>query len=169
MTMLALICRELIKTFDGTRAVDGLELSVEPGTIFGLLGPNGSGKTTTIGISRHLQARWRIGARCSARAIRWQSGAAGYFPEERGLYARMKLREQLAFLASIRGLSAAESDRAPGWLERLGLGARAESMTRELSKGNQQKVQFAAAVIHDPALVVLDEPSAGSIRSTRDY
>ena len=86
----------------------------------------------------------------------------GYLPEERGLYARMKVREQLAFLASIRGLGLAESDRRAGsWLERLGLGSRAQSLTRELSKGMQQKVQFAAAVIHDPDLIVLDEPFSG--------
>jgi ABC-2 type transport system ATP-binding protein len=86
----------------------------------------------------------------------------GYLPEERGLYAKMKLQEQLAFLASIRGLSMAESERrASAWLERVGLAPRAQSLTRELSKGLQQKVQFAAAVIHDPDLVILDEPFSG--------
>jgi ABC-2 type transport system ATP-binding protein len=159
----SLVCRQLVKVFDGTRAVDGLDMTVESGTIFGLLGPNGSGKTTTIrtslGIYKPDGGSVEILASRDPLVVRHRTG---YLPEERGLYARMKLREQLAFLASIRGLSLAESDRRAGvWLERVGLTARAQSLTRELSKGNQQKVQFAAAVIHDPDLVVLDEPFSG--------
>jgi ABC-2 type transport system ATP-binding protein len=170
MTTPALLCRQLTKTFDGTRALDGLELSVEPGTIFGLLGPNGSGKTTTIrtslGIYKPDGGSVQLLGSSDPLAVRRQTG---YLPEERGLYARMKLHEQLAFLASIRGLSTAESARrASAWLDRVGLGARAESLTRELSKGNQQKVQFAAAVIHDPDLVGSTSRSAGWIRSTLD-
>jgi ABC-2 type transport system ATP-binding protein len=159
----ALRCSGLTKTFDGTVAVDALDLAVPKQNIFGLLGPNGSGKTTTIrmalgiyardagdvetlGISDPLEVRDRL----------------GYLPEERGLYAKMKVVEQLAFLGTIRGLSMRESSRrAAEWLERLGLGERARSDTNELSKGMQQKVQFAAAVIHDPELVVLDEPFTG--------
>jgi len=163
MTTPALSCRQLIKTFDGTRALDGLDLTVDPGTIFGLLGPNGSGKTTTIrtslGIYKPDGGAVQLLGSADPLAVRRRTG---YLPEERGLYARMKLQEQLAFLASIRGLTATESDRrAAAWLDRVGLGARAQSLTRELSKGNQQKVQFAAAVIHDPDLVVLDEPFSG--------
>jgi len=163
MTTPALLCRQLIKTFDGTRALDGLDLTVDPGTIFGLLGPNGSGKTTTIrtslGIYKPDGGMVQLLGSADPLAVRRRTG---YLPEERGLYARMKLQEQLAFLASIRGLSIAESERrAAAWLDRVGLGARAQSLTRELSKGNQQKVQFAAAVIHDPDLVVLDEPFSG--------
>ena len=159
----ALSCRGLVKTFDRTRALDGLDLTVEPGTIFGFLGPNGSGKTTTIrtslGIYRPDGGSVEVLGSPDPLAVRHRTG---YLPEERGLYARMKLQEQLAFLASIRGLSAAESDRrAAAWLERVGLAPRAQSLTRELSKGMQQKVQFAAAVIHDPQLVVLDEPFSG--------
>jgi ABC-2 type transport system ATP-binding protein len=163
MSTPALLCRQLIKTFDGIRALDGLDLSVDAGSIFGLLGPNGSGKTTTIRTSLGIYkpdggSVELLGAR-DPLSVRRRSG---YLPEERGLYARMKLQEQLAFLASIRGLSTAESERrSAAWLERVGLAARAQSLTRELSKGNQQKVQFAAAVIHDPELVVLDEPFSG--------
>jgi len=159
----ALVCRQLVKVFDGTRAVDGLDLTVERGTIFGLLGPNSSGKTTTIRTSLGIYkpdggSVELLGSR-DPLAVRQRTG---YLPEERGLYAKMKLREQPAFLASIRGLALAESDRrASVWLDRVGLGARAASLTRELSKGMQQKVQFAAAVIHDPELVVLDEPFSG--------
>jgi ABC-2 type transport system ATP-binding protein len=159
----ALICRGLVKTFDRTRALDGLDLTVEPGTIFGLLGPNGSGKTTTIrtslGIYRPDGGSVELLGSRDVLAVRHR---IGYLPEERGLYAKMKLQEQLAFLASIHGLDLAESDRrAAVWLERIGLAARAQAMTRELSKGLQQKVQFAAAVIHDPDLIVLDEPFSG--------
>jgi len=159
----ALLCRQLVKTFDGTPALDGLDLSVDGGTIFGLLGPNGSGKTTTIrtslGIYKPDGGSVELLGSSDPLSVRRRTG---YLPEERGLYARMKLQEQLAFLASIRGLSNAESDRrSAAWLDRVGLAARAQSLTRELSKGNQQKVQFAAAVIHDPDLVVLDEPFSG--------
>jgi ABC-2 type transport system ATP-binding protein len=159
----ALLCRQLVKTFDGTRALDGLDLSVDAGSVFGLLGPNGSGKTTTIrtslGIYKPDGGSVEVLGSSDPLNVRRRTG---YLPEERGLYARMKLKEQLAFLASIRGLSTAESARrSAAWLDRVGLAARAESLTRELSKGNQQKVQFAAAVIHDPDLVVLDEPFSG--------
>ncbi len=157
------MCRGLVKTFDGTRALDGLDVSVEPGTIFGLLGPNGSGKTTTIrtslGIYRPDGGSVELLGSRDVLSVRRRTG---YLPEERGLYAKMKLQEQLAFLGSIRGLSTAEAGRRAGaWLERVGLASRAQSLTRELSKGMQQKVQFAAAVIHDPELVVLDEPFSG--------
>ena len=162
-TPAALVCRQLVKVFEGTRAVDGLDLSVPGGAIFGLLGPNGSGKTTTIrtslGIYKPDGGSVEILSSRDPLAVRHRTG---YLPEERGLYAKMKVREQLAFLASIRGLSLAESDRRAGaWLDRVGLAPRAQSLTRELSKGMQQKVQFAAAVIHDPELVVLDEPFSG--------
>lgn len=159
----ALACRGLVKTFGTHRAVDALDLEVPPGGIFGLLGPNGSGKTTTIrtclGIYRPDGGSVRLLGAPNPLSVRHR---VGYLPEERGLYARMKVREQLAFLASIRGLSLAESDRRAGaWLERLGLDDQADVLTRALSKGMQQKVQFAAAVIHDPAFVVLDEPFSG--------
>jgi len=163
MAQPALRCERLVKTFATMRALDGLDLAVDAGTIFGLLGPNGCGKTTTIrtafGIYRPDGGRVEVLGSADVVAVR---NRLGYLPEERGLYARMKLQEQLAFLASIHGLNQRESERrAAVWLERVGLASRAQSLTRELSKGNQQKVQFAAAVIHDPDLVVLDEPFSG--------
>ena len=159
----ALQCQALVKTFDGQVAVGGLDLSVRTGTIFGLLGPNGSGKTTTIrtclGIYRPDGGSVTLLGSRDPLSVRHR---VGYLPEERGLYARMKVREQLAFLASIRGLTLRESDRrADAWLDRVGLADRANVLTREMSKGMQQKVQFAAAVIHDPEFVVLDEPFSG--------
>ena len=159
----SLICHQLVKTFDTTRAVDSLDLSVPQGTIFGLLGPNGSGKTTTIRVALGIYlpdggSVELLGSR-DPLAVRHR---VGYLPEERGLYAKMKVQEQLAFLGSIRGLSYSESNKRAGeWLERLELSDRAKALTRELSKGMQQKIQFASAVIHGPELVILDEPFTG--------
>lgn len=159
----ALAIRDLVKEFDGVTAVNHLSLDVPTGGIFGLLGPNGSGKTTTIRTSLgiYIPDGGSVSLLGSAdpRAVR---DRVGYLPEERGLYPKMKLQEQLAFLASIRGLSSSESNRRAGqWLERLGLSERAGAQTNDLSKGMQQKVQFAAAVIHEPEIVVLDEPFSG--------
>jgi ABC-2 type transport system ATP-binding protein len=159
----ALSVRGLVKEFDGIVAVRNLDLDVPTGGIFGLLGPNGSGKTTTIrtALGLYLPDGGTIdllGA-SDPRSVR---ARVGYLPEERGLYPKMQVQEQLAFLGAIRGLSHAEANkRAAQWLERMGLGDRAKSQTNEFSKGMQQKVQFAAAVIHAPELVVLDEPFSG--------
>jgi ABC-2 type transport system ATP-binding protein len=159
----ALAISDLVKEFDGVTAVSHLSLDVPTGGIFGLLGPNGSGKTTTIRTSLGIYlpdggSVSLLGA-SDPRAVR---NRVGYLPEERGLYPKMKLQEQLAFLGSIRGLSPSEANRRAGeWLERLGLGDRADAQTNDLSKGMQQKVQFAAAVIHEPDIVILDEPFSG--------
>ena len=159
----ALRCRGLTKRFGDKTAVDGLDLEVGNQQIFGLLGPNGSGKTTTIRMSLGIYARdaGEIEALGSADPLEVRD-RLGYLPEDRGLYPKMKVAEQLAFLGTIRGLSQREArKRAAQWLDRLGLGERAKSDTNELSKGMQQKIQFAAAVLHDPELVVLDEPFTG--------
>ncbi len=163
MPTAALRCENLLKKFAGTTAVRGLNLIVPAGTIFGLLGPNGSGKTSTIRTTLGIYVPdggsvELLGSR-DPLAVRHR---VGYLPEERGLYAKMKVAEQLTFLAAIRGLDHAEAARrAHAWLDRVGLAANARSNTGELSKGMQQKVQFAAAVIHDPDLIVLDEPFTG--------
>ncbi len=158
-----LATRNLRKEFDTVVAVDDLDLEVAAGQVFGLLGPNGSGKTTTIrtvlGIFMPDGGEVRLLGSPDPLAVRTR---VGYLPEERGLYPKMQVQEQLAFLGAIRGLSHAEANRrAARWLDRLGLGERAKSLTNDLSKGMQQKVQFAAAVIHEPDLVVLDEPFSG--------
>ncbi len=159
----ALRCQALVKRFADTIAVDHLDLTVPTGTIFGLLGPNGSGKTsairTMLGIYVPDAGSVEVLGSSDPMAVRHR---IGYLPEERGLYAKMKVIDQLAFLASIRGLDQKEATRRAGaWLERVGLADSAQSPTGELSKGMQQKVQFASAVIHDPDLVVLDEPFTG--------
>ena len=159
----ALVTEALGKDFGDFVAVNDLSLEVPSGSIFGLLGPNGSGKTTTIrttlGIYVPDRGKVRLLGSPDPRSLRHR---VGYLPEERGLYPKMIVKEQLAFLGAIRGLSMSEANkRADSWLERLELADRAESMTNEFSKGMQQKVQFAAAVIHEPDLVVLDEPFTG--------
>jgi ABC-2 type transport system ATP-binding protein len=159
----ALRCSRLSKSFNGTTAVDALDLEVGSRQIFGLLGPNGSGKTTTIRMALGIYARdaGDVVMLGSSDPLEVRN-RLGYLPEERGLYPKMKVVEQLAFLGTIRGLSSRDArQRAEGWLERLGLADRAKSDTNELSKGMQQKIQFAAAVLHEPELVVLDEPFTG--------
>ncbi len=159
----ALRCTGLTKRFDGKAAVDNLNLEVPAGQVFGLLGPNGSGKTTTIRMALGIYARdaGEVETLGSADPLEVRD-RLGYLPEDRGLYPKMKVAEQLTFLGAIRGLTQREATkRAAAWLERLGLADRAKSETNELSKGMQQKIQFAASVLHDPELLVLDEPFTG--------
>ena len=163
MQKLLLECRGLCKSFNKTRALVDLDLEVEEGVVFGLLGPNGSGKTTTIRIALGIlnPDAGKVSVFGDDNPLSHRS-RIGYLPEERGLYPRMKVREQLAFLGAIRGLDYGEADKKGCcWLEKLGLEDRAGAKTNELSKGMQQKIQFAAAVMHEPDLIVLDEPFTG--------
>ena len=155
--------REVTKSFDGFTAVDGLSLDVRRGRIFGLLGPNGAGKTTTIrmivGITEPDSGGVELfGRRMSAEL----QGRVGYLPEERGLYKKMRVGEQLRFFGELKGMTAREADAAAArWLERLKLSDRRDSRTDTLSKGMQQKVQFVATVMHEPGLLILDELFSG--------
>jgi ABC-2 type transport system ATP-binding protein len=153
----------LTKRFGEILALDGLSLEVRPGRVLGFLGPNGAGKTTTMRCLFGL-------VRPDCGEVRWQGRSVGpaewrrfgYMPEERGLYPKMRVREQLEFFAHLSGLdgrSAAVT--VERWLGRLGLAERAEEKVEALSHGNQQRVQLAAALVHDPELLVLDEPFAG--------
>jgi ABC-2 type transport system ATP-binding protein len=155
--------RDVSKSFGHVIAVDGLSLAVPRGTVFGLLGPNGAGKTTTIRIIMRItlpdSGSVRLGGVTVDDDVRER---IGYLPEERGLYRKMKVVDQLAFLGEVRGLARAEARRrSVRWLERLDLAGKAGAKVEELSKGMQQKVQFAGSVIHDPELVILDEPFSG--------
>jgi ABC-2 type transport system ATP-binding protein len=161
--MEAIVLEQVSKRFDSVVAVDNLSLRVEQGAVFGLLGPNGAGKTTSLRMILHILApdEGTIQVFGQPAGDRTQD-LIGYLPEERGLYARMKVREVLVFLAALKGLSGAEaSKRVRQWLERLELAAWAEKKINDLSKGMQQKAQFIAAVIHQPPLLILDEPFAG--------
>lgn len=151
------------KQFGKHLAVSGLDLEVPKGSVFGLLGPNGSGKTTTIrmmmGILIPDSGKVEIlGGRPGVK----QNDRVGYLPEERGLYRKMKVLEFLIFLGEIRGMKRGKARaEAEGWLERLDLSEWADKKTRDLSKGMQQKVQFIGTVLHDPELLILDEPFSG--------
>jgi ABC-2 type transport system ATP-binding protein len=155
--------RELSRRYGDVVALERVSFSVAPGQMVGFVGPNGAGKTTAMRIALGVLAaddgevRWR-GRPVDAAARR----RFGYMPEERGLYPRMRAADQLTFLARLRGVERAAAAAAAGaWLRRLGLGERAEDTVESLSLGNQQRVQLAAALVHEPELLVLDEPFAG--------
>ena len=152
------------KSFDGVRAVQGISFIANRGEILGLLGPNGAGKTTTIrmimGIIR--PDRGRISFFLDGRTGTLNKERIGYLPEERGLYDDTKVLETLVYFAGLKGVPPKEARRrALEWLERLDLAEWAGQRIEKLSKGMQQKVQFLAAILHKPDLVVLDEPFAG--------
>ncbi|PYO99693.1 MAG: ABC transporter [Gemmatimonadetes bacterium] len=152
------------KRFAGHTAVDELSLSIPTGVVYGLLGPNGAGKTTTIRMIMDILqpdagAVRLFGQPSGGRA---HTERIGYLPEERGLYRKMRVLDVLVFLAEMKGMERRSArDRAAQWLERLGLAQWAQRRIDELSKGMQQKVQFISTVLHDPDLVVLDEPFSG--------
>jgi ABC-2 type transport system ATP-binding protein len=153
----------LSKRYGRTVALDGLSFSVDEGQVFGFVGPNGSGKTTAMRIVLGVLApdsgevRWR-GAPLDEAGRR----RVGYMPEERGLYPKMRVADQLSYLAELHGIDAERA--AAGterWTERLGLSDRRDARVEELSLGNQQRVQLGAALVHEPELLVLDEPFSG--------
>ncbi len=155
--------RDVRKSYGDVAAVRGVDLAVPAGSIFGLLGPNGAGKTTTLRMIMDIIApdsgevlfRGRPRTREDLRRI-------GYLPEERGLYRKMKVQDQLLFLAELRGLSRREAlPRIAEWLERVELAAWAKKKVEELSKGMQQKIQLVGTVLHEPDLLILDEPFSG--------
>jgi len=151
------------KRYEGHTAVDDLSLKIEPGVIYGLLGPNGAGKTTTIrmtmGIIQPDEGKIEIFGESFNESLKEK---IGYLPEERGLYRKMKVIDHLVFLASIKGVPGkAAEERAAGWLKRVDLGGWEDKPVEALSKGMQQKIQFISTVIHEPQMVILDEPFTG--------
>jgi len=151
------------KAFNGHVAVSDLSLAIPRGSVFGLLGPNGAGKTTTLRMVMDVlgpdTGTIEILGRRADQATR---DRIGYMPEERGLYPRMVVEEQLLFFASLKGVSRAEARRRVGpWLERVGLVDWRKRRLNELSKGMQQKIQFVATVLPDPDILILDEPLSG--------
>src|ERR1041385_2655120 len=151
------------KSYDRIIAVDSLSLTIGAGSVHGLLGPNGAGKTSTIRMMIGITVPDSGAIRLFGEPFRRDHLARiGYLPEERGLYRRMKLLDHLVFLAALKGMSTGDAVRkATSWCERLELGACMHRMIEELSKGMQQKAQFIAALLHDPDLLILDEPFAG--------
>ncbi|MCG8917379.1 ATP-binding cassette domain-containing protein [Actinokineospora sp. PR83] len=151
------------KRYGDVVALAGMSFDVRAGELFGFVGSNGAGKTTTMRIALGVlsadsgEVRWG-GAPITAETRRW----IGYMPEERGLYPKMKVGEQLIYLARLHGLSAGRAKRAvEEWAERLGVAQRLGDEVQKLSLGNQQRVQLAAALVHEPRILVLDEPFSG--------
>jgi ABC-2 type transport system ATP-binding protein len=151
------------RSFGDVAAVRDVSFSVPSGTTFGLLGPNGAGKTTTMRMILGILVP-------DSGSVTWNGAPVdlavrrrfGYLPEERGLYAKVKVREQIAYFGRLHGVRPPlDKRRADAWIERLGLTEYADRPCGELSKGNQQKVQIACAALHEPELLVLDEPFSG--------
>ncbi|MEQ8742036.1 ATP-binding cassette domain-containing protein [Parasphingorhabdus sp.] len=159
----AIEARNIIKRFDGEAAVDGIDLTIRKGSIFGILGPNGAGKTTTL--------RMLLGIIDPDEGERFLLGSpdpismahqVGYLPEERGLYQSMKAYDAIAFMGALRGLPLAEGrKRGRKMMEDHGLGDAADKQIRQLSKGMAQTVQLLGTLVHDPGLIILDEPFSG--------
>jgi len=159
----ALVLERISKTYGDVRAVSALSLAVPPGTIYGLLGPNGAGKTTTIrmilDIIKPDEGSIRILGESDPDRRR---DLVGYLPEERGLHRKMKVREVLLYFGRLHDVSRDQlKTEAERWLERLGLAERANDKVEALSKGMQQKVQLIATFLHQPRVIVLDEPFSG--------
>ena len=154
---------DLVKRYGEVVALDGCSFTAEPGKMLGFLGPNGAGKTTAMRSVFGL-------ARMDAGTVTWQGSPIdervrrtfGYMPEQRGLYPRMKVHDQLVYFAELRGMAVGDAaDSANRWLEEFGLIDRRRDRLEELSHGNQQRVQLAAALVCEPELLVLDEPFSG--------
>jgi ABC-2 type transport system ATP-binding protein len=154
----------VVKKFGNHVAVDDISFEVPKGVVYGILGPNGAGKSTTLRMINDIIApdAGDISILGSTKPGSEAARQIGYLPEERGLYPKMRVLDMIQFMGELRGLSGGEAKRRAGaWLDRLGLSQWAKNKVADLSKGMQQKVQFATALIHEPALVILDEPWSG--------
>jgi len=151
------------KRYGAKVALDEVSFEVQPGELFGFVGSNGAGKTTTMRIVLGVLAVDSGQVRFGGAPITHETRThIGYMPEERGLYPKMKVLEQLVYLAELHGMSANDAHRsAENWIARLGLTERRKDEVQKLSLGNQQRVQLAAALVHDPKVLVLDEPFSG--------
>ncbi len=160
----AVVVAHVSKRFGNHVAVDDVSFTVPAGSIYGVLGPNGAGKSTTLRMLNDIIApdQGSIELLGGLRPGREAAPHVGFLPEERGLYPKMRVLEMVAFMGELRGLTGRDATaRANRWLERLGLAQWRGNKVQDLSKGMQQKVQFAAALIHEPELVILDEPWSG--------
>lgn len=158
-----LVLDKVVKNYATTRAVDEVSFSVEPQTIFGMLGPNGAGKTTTIRIITTILTADSGKVLFNGQPLtEMHSEQMGYMPEERGLYKKMKVWEQLVYLAQLKGMNGRDAKRSVfEWMEKFNIKDWWNKKVEELSKGMSQKVQFIATVIHKPQLIILDEPFSG--------
>lgn len=155
--------RNIVKQYANHRALDNVSIEIEEGSIFGLLGPNGAGKTSLIRIINQITAPdqgeiFLNGEKLNPNHI----SMIGYLPEERGLYKKMEIGEQMLYLAQLKGLSkSAATLKIKHWFEKMEIESWWHKKVEDLSKGMQQKVQFIATVVHDPKLIILDEPFSG--------
>nr|WP_294895897.1 ATP-binding cassette domain-containing protein [uncultured Pedobacter sp.] len=155
--------RNIVKEYAKHRALDDVSLEIERGSIFGLLGPNGAGKTSLIRIINQITAPdsgeiYFNGEKLNQNHI----SKIGYLPEERGLYKKMEIGEQMLYLARLKGLSRADAtEKIRYWFEKMEMQSWWKKKVEDLSKGMQQKVQFVATVLHEPELIILDEPFSG--------
>src|SRR5690606_779920 len=155
--------KDIVKQYAKHRALDRVSFQISEGSIFGLLGPNGAGKTSLIRIINQITAPDSGEIIFNGEALGPQHIARiGYLPEERGLYKKMQIGEQMLYLAQLKGLSAADAtSRIKRWFERMEMETWWNKKVKDLSKGMQQKVQFVATVVHEPELIILDEPFSG--------
>ena len=153
----------IVKQYANHRALDNVSLEVERGTIFGLLGPNGAGKTSLIRIINQITAPDQGNVFINGEKLNPSHiNKIGYLPEERGLYKKMEIGEQMIYLAQLKGLSKTQAkERCKYWFEKMEMNTWWKKKVEDLSKGMQQKVQFVATVIHEPELIILDEPFTG--------
>jgi ABC-2 type transport system ATP-binding protein len=160
---MSLVIESVSKKFGPVQALDNISLEIKPGEVFGFLGANGAGKTTAMRIVLDI-------LRPDSGTITWDGRSNsdvpretwGYLPEERGLYAKMKVLDQLVFFAKLHGVKPKVAERETReWLERFRIPEYADRRAEQLSKGNQQKIQFIAAILHDPAVLLMDEPFTG--------
>jgi ABC-2 type transport system ATP-binding protein len=151
------------KAYEDKIAVNSLSLSIEAGQMFGLLGPNGAGKTSSIRMMMGITLPDSGRVELFGKPFERQSlNRVGYLPEERGLYKKMKVLDQLVFFGCLHGLEAGEArKRSVDWARRLEIDDALDKRTEELSKGMQQKIQFISAILHDPGLIIMDEPFSG--------
>ena len=154
---------DVSKRFGDFSAVEDLSFDVRAGRVFGFLGPNGAGKTTTIrmivGITAPDEGNIELFGQKISPALQ---DRIGYLPEERGLYKKMKIADQLRYFAALKGVSSSDAEKKMDfWLDRMNLAEWKNKKTTDLSKGMQQKVQFISTVLHDPDLLILDEPFSG--------
>ena len=157
-----LILDNVSKTFVGKKAVDGISFSLNKPGVFGLLGTNGAGKTTTIRMLLGIIKKDNGEITWNGKKVDRKSVNFGYLPEERGVYPKVKIYDQLMYFAELKGMKKQEADAAiKDWAKKLKVEEYMQMPAEKLSKGNQQKIQFMTAVIHNPELVVLDEPFSG--------
>ena len=159
---MGLVLKNVSKSFIGKKAVDEISFSLDKPGVFGLLGTNGAGKTTTIRMLLGIIKKDSGEITWNGKKVDRKSVNFGYLPEERGVYPKVKIYDQLMYFAELKGMNKCDADKAiKEWAEKLKVEEYMQMPAEKLSKGNQQKIQFMTAVIHNPELVVLDEPFSG--------